>query len=613
MAVVYKAHDESLKREVAVKLLHPHLLAEAESKTRLEREAQAVAKLHHDNIVQIFDYSGSDAAASYIVTEFIDGQTLKQFIGNRKPPPPEVAAMIAIEIGNALLHAHSLGIIHRDVKPDNVMVRKDGMLKLMDFGVAQIMDLERMTVTGQLLGSPAYMAPEILEGRPLDVRTDVFSVGIMLYQLTTGSLPFSGRNPHEVLKRIAEGKFADPRTVNRLIADRLAKIIARALARRPDDRYPNVAALVEDLTRFNASAGLHEVREELSAYFKAPDQYEKTVVPRMIAALVAAGKREREARRNALALELWNRALAMDPSNREVLGELKQAASRQHLQRALVAVASAAVLAVGGFFVLRIAGEGGTGEAPGTTPRPGAAAITGSTAPAPAGSDKPTGAVSARDPQAAGQPQPGAGLANPVNQDGKEALPAAAHPAARPGARPNGRTGPALRPAVPSDPRTITIVPIPQSMHISVDGRSWGYWGPQKSTIDLDLSREHRLVFSNDDCCESQTLLLGPGRDLPENDRLLVTLKGKPAYLTVVTEPPEKGRVLLVETDAETGRTPIRSYGALGSPMPVSFYSDPNMTKTLQITVSVVGQSPKNQSVKLQAGARDTVSVKLAD
>ncbi len=247
MAVVYKAQDEALKREVAVKVLHAHLLAEPESKTRLEREAQAVAKLHHDNIVQIFDYSGIDSAASYIVTEFIDGQTLKQFMANRKPPPPEVAALIALEIASALVHAHSLGIIHRDVKPDNVMVRKDGILKLMDFGVAQIMDLERMTVTGQLLGSPAYMAPEILEGKPLDVRTDVFSVGIMLYQLATGALPFSGRNPHEVLKRIAEGKFADPRTLNRLISDRLAKIIAKALARKPEERYSTVAALLDDL------------------------------------------------------------------------------------------------------------------------------------------------------------------------------------------------------------------------------------------------------------------------------------------------------------------------------------------------------------------------------
>src|SRR5687768_16592076 len=102
MAVVYKAHDESLQREVAVKLLHAHLVAEPESKSRLQREAQAVAKLHHDNIVQIFDYSGTDASASFIVTEFIDGQTLKQFVGNRPPPPPEIAALTAIEISSAL-------------------------------------------------------------------------------------------------------------------------------------------------------------------------------------------------------------------------------------------------------------------------------------------------------------------------------------------------------------------------------------------------------------------------------------------------------------------------------------------------------------------------------
>src|SRR5919205_3506530 len=114
MAVVYRAHDETLKREVAVKVLHAHLLAEPESKERLQREAQAVAKLQHDNIVQIFDYSGCDSPASYIVTEFIDGQTLKQFMGTRKIPSPEVAALIAIEVGSALLHAHSLGIIHRD-------------------------------------------------------------------------------------------------------------------------------------------------------------------------------------------------------------------------------------------------------------------------------------------------------------------------------------------------------------------------------------------------------------------------------------------------------------------------------------------------------------------
>ena len=147
-------------------------------------------------------------------------------------------------------HAHGVGIIHRDVKPENVMIRKDGLLKLMDFGIAQVLDLERMTVTGQLLGSPAYMAPEIVEGKPLDFRTDVFSVGIMLYQLATGSLPFAGKNPHEVLRRIAEGKFPDPRTVGRGVDQALARIITRALARRPEDRYPDVGPLADELRAY---------------------------------------------------------------------------------------------------------------------------------------------------------------------------------------------------------------------------------------------------------------------------------------------------------------------------------------------------------------------------
>src|SRR5690349_3390142 len=263
MAVVYRAEDETLKREVAIKVLHHHLAAEPESKARLEREAQAVAKLRHENILEIFDYSGTGSGSAYIVTEFIDGKTLKQLIEARPLRHPEIAAMIAAEIGGALAHAHSLGIIHRDVKPENVMIRKDGVLKLMDFGIAQVVDLQRMTVTGQLLGSPSYMAPELIEGKPLDFRTDVFSVGIILYQMATGSLPFAGKNPHEVLRRIAEGRFADPRSLNRRISDSLVRVIARALARRPDDRYPDVSRLVEDLREMLADGGLTDVRGEL--------------------------------------------------------------------------------------------------------------------------------------------------------------------------------------------------------------------------------------------------------------------------------------------------------------------------------------------------------------
>src|SRR3954447_6579702 len=234
MAVVYKGLDTTLNREVAVKVLHPHLAGVAESRARLQREAHAVAKLRHENILEIFDYSGPDSPESYIVTEFIHGKTLKTFLAEHPLPFPEVAEMIASEVARALEHAHQFGVIHRDVKPENVMIRDDGLVKLTDFGIAQIVDKERMTVTGQLLGSPAYMSPEHVEGRPLDFRTDVFALGILLYQLTTGELPFKGKNPHEILKRIADCKSTDARHLNPRIGERLGKIIARMLAREPD-------------------------------------------------------------------------------------------------------------------------------------------------------------------------------------------------------------------------------------------------------------------------------------------------------------------------------------------------------------------------------------------
>src|SRR5438045_565415 len=256
MAVVYKGFDTTLNREVAVKVLHPHLAGVPESRARLQREAHAVAKLRHENILEIFDYSGPDSPDSYIVTEFIHGKTLKTFVAEHPLPFPEVAEMIASEVARALEHAHQFGVIHRDVKPENVMIRDDGMVKLTDFGIAQIVDKERMTVTGQLLGSPAYMAPEHVEGRPLDFRTDVFAVGILTYQLATGHLPFRGKNPHEVLKRIAECRFVDPRVANPRIGNRLGRIILRAMAAAPADRFATVGEMVIALEGYLEETGI---------------------------------------------------------------------------------------------------------------------------------------------------------------------------------------------------------------------------------------------------------------------------------------------------------------------------------------------------------------------
>jgi eukaryotic-like serine/threonine-protein kinase len=348
MAIVYRGLDRSLKRTVAVKILHKHLADYQEARDRFEREAQAVAKLRHENILEIFDYSAKADSESYIVTEFIDGQTLKQFFTERPITYPEVGAMIMLQVARALAHAHAGGILHRDVKPENIMIRSDGVVKLMDFGISHMVDLERLTVTGQLLGSPAYMAPEHVEGRPLDFRTDVFAVGIVLYQLTVGKLPFEGKNPHEVLKRIAECKFVDPRQANPRIGNRLGRIILKAMAAQPNDRYPAIGEMVLALEAYLEESGLptDKITSELARYFKAPAAYEQALKERLIDHLTRRGQKRLADGEQAPALDIFDRVLTIDPNNEKVLAILDGLNRRARLKN--VGIAALAILVIGG-------------------------------------------------------------------------------------------------------------------------------------------------------------------------------------------------------------------------------------------------------------------------
>src|SRR5665213_511222 len=508
MAIVYRAQDETLKRQVAIKVLHQHLAGEPESRARLEREAQAVAKLRHDNILEIFDYSGLDSHTAYIVTEFIDGQTLKQFLNTRALGFPEVAALITSEICRALGHAHAAGVIHRDVKPENVMIRKDGLIKLMDFGIAQILDFQRMTVTGQLLGSPAYMAPEVIEGKPLDFRTDVFSVGILLYLLATGALPFAGKNPHEVLRRISEGRFADPRSVKAGIDQGLARTISRALARSPDDRYPDVAPLGDDLVVYLAEAGLTDVRAELRAYVADPIAYEAALPARLGSALIDSAAARCAAGRRVKALELWNRVLAFDPHNTVVNVALRRLEGRRRLKTAVAVVGAAALFAgVGSALIHRMHGRPAVPPAAPPSLRPVVVARSASPVPPPAVA-APTGSNGPRSPTVTHAARPRTWL---DRESGNRAGGAA---------------------------RTFTLGPTPQNVDVYLDGRREFAYDLDHTTLAVPWKSDHVIEFrSPTGCCFVERIEVGPDHPLPADAIIARRLKWRPARLLVTTDP----------------------------------------------------------------------------
>jgi serine/threonine-protein kinase len=417
MSVVYKGLDTALDREVAVKVLHPHLAGKDESRRRLAREARAVAKLHHPNILEVFDFSSADAQDAFIVTEYIRGQTLKTFLDEGPMDPPELAAMVIHELAAALAHAHEAGVIHRDLKPENVMVREDGVLKLMDFGIAKLLDIEeRMTVTGTLVGSPAHMAPEIIEGLEAGPEADVFSVGIMFYAAMTGRLPFTATNTTATLKRILDGDYEDPRRRVPTLSDELAEICATCLQREPERRYPDAGKLRDALADYLAGLGFARVGEELVSFFADPRSYQKLSRQRIVATLLERSERLLAEKRTPRALGSLNQVLALDATNARALALLKGLQRVQRLKkwrrrglRLGLGVAAAALLGVGGWKAHR-ARAGHDTSVPGGTD---AASAQGTPPAAGAWETRPgTPGAASRPPAMAQQPEsPGEGLA----------------------------------------------------------------------------------------------------------------------------------------------------------------------------------------------------------
>lgn len=246
MALVYKAHDVLLNRNVAVKILRQQFVHDEEFIRRFRREAQSAAALSHPNVVSIYDV-GQEDDTHYIVMEYVEGNNLNEIIQERAPLQTEEAVRIAVQICDALEHAHHSQIIHRDIKPHNILIGKNGRVKVTDFGIARAVTSSTITQTGSVLGSVHYFSPEHAKGISTGEKSDLYSLGIVLYQMLTGRLPFLGESPISVALKHLQETFEEPRIVNSYIPQSVENIILKAMRKNQNERYVSASEMLQDL------------------------------------------------------------------------------------------------------------------------------------------------------------------------------------------------------------------------------------------------------------------------------------------------------------------------------------------------------------------------------
>jgi serine/threonine-protein kinase len=257
MGTVYKAVDPIIDRTVAIKTINLNLSRQEleEYEARFQQEIKAAGRLNHPNIVTIYDVGKTEQVA-YMAMEYLEGQELKEIIATGKLLPTEQVVDIIAQVADGLWFAHQQDIVHRDVKPSNIMVLKGGIAKITDFGIARLPNSAVKTMTGLILGSPRYMSPEQVVGKSLDTRTDIFSLGVVLYEALTGFAPFDGDNVNAIMYATVNTTPAPPSSRNRQVPAMLDLIVAKAMAKALDDRYQTVKELADDL---------REVRRQLDA------------------------------------------------------------------------------------------------------------------------------------------------------------------------------------------------------------------------------------------------------------------------------------------------------------------------------------------------------------
>ena len=267
MGAVYKGVDTMLDREVAIKALRPELASQTSVVERFRSEAVTLAKLNHPNIASLYSLF-RQGEELYMVLEYVRGETLDTILQKRGALPSEEAIPVFCQVLDGINHAHEYGIVHRDIKPANMMLTENGKLKVLDFGIARLLGSARMTRAGNIIGTLEYMAPEQVKGRETDARSDIYALGMMLYEVLTGKTPFDTENEFELMKLQTEAMPPPPRELNPDIPEEVEAAIMQAIAKDPNERFQNAGEFLQELLdagysttgTMRGNTGMHKMR-----------------------------------------------------------------------------------------------------------------------------------------------------------------------------------------------------------------------------------------------------------------------------------------------------------------------------------------------------------------
>ena len=590
MATVYLARDLRLSRRVAVKVLHAGL--EARFAERFRQEAEVVASLKHPNVLEVYDFGEDAVRGPFLVCEWVQGESLRDLARRLAPVPPEAAALLGWELARALEAAHARGVVHRDVKPDNVLVARGGPLKLADFGIAALADQVRLTSTGAVIGSLAYMAPERIDTGAWSPASDVYAAGVLLFELCAGTTPHAGEGSARLAVSVMTRDAPSLSTVVPGTPPVLAALVERCLARDARDRPADgaeLAACLETVARSLVGAPAEASR----VFFQDPEGSVARWREERFQRLLGEGRALLEAGQGAQAARCLNAALTLRPGAPEVLALLR---TRPRNRRMKVFVGSAvlgallAFLGVWGWSARRVPEESmGAAENPSNATAPDAGDPLATTVTAPA----------AGNPSKTVEQAPGAFAGQaPTPRPGTPRRPSPTAPT------PSGPKGPSTGTAptpteVPSsspvasapgpganaqDAATLTLVTRPWA-EVFVDGQSRGYT-PRLREVRLSAGT-HRLRFHNPLCEPVEEVLQVAAGETVSRD---VSLRVLDAEVTIVA--PAAARVFV--DGVEVGVAP------LGGPVKLPHGGH-------VVSARGPGGNVLRQTVEVVAGSRTTV------